>query len=536
MEEVAISLSGGGFRAAMFHLGTLSYLNHLKLSNDHSFLNIVNTILTISGGSITGLWYMMNICKGIDSETSFRELYRLLTTVDFPKDVWKSLMSKGNDNSSLIKEAVKFYDEKFFHGQTFGIIMEEADKGHIHHFSANGTDFNNGLAFRFQASKAIINTLQQFRYGFIGNKRFNIDREDAAKVKLSEILAVSSCFPGGFEPILFPNDFSFFQRDGSCLQKYKNVCIPLMDGGIVDNQGIEPILLASTQMTYDNPNAKNGDTKYPSHDLIIVSDVSSVKSKTIGNAKWKFSKRISDLNYKKVNNGLIVFTIIFILLLVVGIVKHIPFISGFASALLLIALFCLVLSKSIKSRISKVLLHTGLHCDWNLLKYLELGKINDLITSRISSLLHLASFVFMKPIRQMRYKQLYDNSQWKNRLVSNIITELSSDGSWRRKLETKKIPKYLSPSKAIIDNTDKANNMETTLWFTDSDIKDGMPQTLLAWGQYTICWNLLEYIEKLKTNMDNTTPTHRLIMQCEVQLRQDWEYFKSNPFFLSYQQ
>lgn len=29
MAEVALSLSGGGFRAAMFHLGTLHYLHNL---------------------------------------------------------------------------------------------------------------------------------------------------------------------------------------------------------------------------------------------------------------------------------------------------------------------------------------------------------------------------------------------------------------------------------------------------------------------------------------------------------------------------
>ena len=56
MEEIAISLSGGGYRAAMFHLGTLSYLNRIQLPNGKSLLDVVNTISTISGGSITGLW------------------------------------------------------------------------------------------------------------------------------------------------------------------------------------------------------------------------------------------------------------------------------------------------------------------------------------------------------------------------------------------------------------------------------------------------------------------------------------------------
>ena len=66
MEEIAISLSGGGYRAAMFHLGTLSYLNRVLLPNGKSLLNVVNTISSISGGTITGLWYMMHVCKGED--------------------------------------------------------------------------------------------------------------------------------------------------------------------------------------------------------------------------------------------------------------------------------------------------------------------------------------------------------------------------------------------------------------------------------------------------------------------------------------
>lgn len=104
MEEVAISLSGGGFRAAMFHLGTLSYLNHLKLLDGRPFLHIVNTISTISGGTITGLWYMMNYCRGKNTDDSIKELYSLLTTCDLPTDVLNSYSQKDNDNPSIIKE------------------------------------------------------------------------------------------------------------------------------------------------------------------------------------------------------------------------------------------------------------------------------------------------------------------------------------------------------------------------------------------------------------------------------------------------
>lgn len=43
--EIALALSGGGYRAAMFHLGTLSYLKHVALPNGKSILDVVNTYI-----------------------------------------------------------------------------------------------------------------------------------------------------------------------------------------------------------------------------------------------------------------------------------------------------------------------------------------------------------------------------------------------------------------------------------------------------------------------------------------------------------
>ena len=165
MEEIAISLSGGGYRAAMFHLGTLSYLNRVLLPNGKSLLDVVNTISSISGGTITGLWYMMHVCKGEDIDSCFKNLFQILCSVDLPQSVMNSFLEENNTNDSLIRETVHFYDEVFFHGQTFGLLMDCVEKKHIHHYSANGTDFSNGIAFRFQASRAIKNTKPEFRYG-----------------------------------------------------------------------------------------------------------------------------------------------------------------------------------------------------------------------------------------------------------------------------------------------------------------------------------------------------------------------------------
>lgn len=524
--EIAITLSGGGYRAAMFHLGTLSYLNQVAFPNGKSLLDTVNTISTISGGSITGLWYMMNYCNSNDIDKCFRDLFYKLRDEDLPKSVLNSFLSKENKNTSLIKEAIKFYDQVFFHNQTFGLLMETVEHGHIHHFSANGTDFSNGYGFRFQASRAIVNAKPQYRYGFIGNNKHNIPRDIAKNIKLSEILAVSSCFPGGFEPVVFPKDFDFY-KNKEC-EDYCKGCKPfeLMDGGIIDNQGIEPILLANKQMSYDNSEAQ-GISDYPCHDLIIVSDVASpiLSEKYVSDFAFPFK----NLSFNKIKYALWWSLLIMLILCIVGLFTHLNFVSGIFFALLLLNGLLYGGICYIQNWIKGILSKFPVEFNADLLKDLQLGKVFVLLKNRLSSLLTLAQSVFMKPIRQMRYKALYENAIWKNRLLSNNVNELSNTGSWRWK---NGYPDYLKPSQAIIDNSDKASSMGTTLWFTKEDREKEIPEALFACGQYTICMNLLEYIEKLKKDMSNTTDTHKLLQGCENQLRSDWEQFQSNPRYL----
>src|SRR5678815_3045645 len=52
--KTGLSLSGGGYRATAFHLGTLRKFHSLGILSD------INVISTISGGSITGAYYCLN--------------------------------------------------------------------------------------------------------------------------------------------------------------------------------------------------------------------------------------------------------------------------------------------------------------------------------------------------------------------------------------------------------------------------------------------------------------------------------------------
>ena len=101
--------------------------------------------------------------------------------------------------------------------------------------------------------------------------------------RIADAIAASSCFPLGFEPTILPDDFVSDKEDISYKEikqhKLFKEGIGLMDGGIVDNQGIGSIILAD--------NRRQANDKF---DLIMVCDVGSYKMDS-----WVGSKIDMDL-------------------------------------------------------------------------------------------------------------------------------------------------------------------------------------------------------------------------------------------------
>ena len=99
----------------------------------------------------------------------------------------------------------------------------------------------------------------------------------------------------------------------------------------------------------------------------------------------------------------------------------------------------------------------------------------------------------------------------------------------------------LNPGKKIIDATTRANMMSTKLWFTPEELKgdENTLDTLIACGQFTICFSLLEYIEKYIKNSKFQTQydkydegTKLAINQLEFTLLEDWRKFKQDPYWM----
>ena len=529
--KIALAFSGGGYRASAYSLGTLTYLKHLKFNNE-PLLNSVEVLSTVSGGTITGSRYAVGIKKGETLDDIYKSLYKFFLDVDLVTKSIESLSSKKNEKEerviSLINEFADIYDEQLFNGEKFGVLFNEENPIHLKHIAFNATEFVTGLQFQFLLSEKIVyDENGKLKSGYTGNWKHRIPAKIVKHIRMADILAASSCFPGAFEPINFPTDFVF--EDKNVLKGYRGV-IAMMDGGIVDNQGVESIRIAENIMK------KNASEKADnSLDLIILSDVSSPYMKRFTASKrtkkrW-LSYSYSWLTINKIN--FIAAIIAFASALGVVLFSRIGSIIGVIiltsmSTFFLITLVALNWSiYCIKKAINKKMHYIDLAKLKSLLS-INFGKFEGLLKNRIKSVAKLVGSVFMKTIRQLNYEKVYEDIRWKNRRVMSAIYELKDENEREDPDEYE----YLQTSEEIKRISKKVFGMSTTLWFEKKHLKDDMLNKLIACGQYNLCWNLLDYVLRIKEDKDNTNEHHKQLVLCEKALREDWGRFNEDPLWL----
>ena len=86
--KIGLGLSGGGYRAAAYHIGTLEALNEItveeKKNESTSFLSRVTNYATVSGGSIMGAYYLKH--RKANGQTNFNK---------FRKAAEKNILNKN---------------------------------------------------------------------------------------------------------------------------------------------------------------------------------------------------------------------------------------------------------------------------------------------------------------------------------------------------------------------------------------------------------------------------------------------------------
>ena len=301
--KVGLALSGGGFRASLFHLGVLARLAEMDV------LRAVEVLSTVSGGSIVGAHYYLEIQEILSAnrdKTISRKDYidavhrvqeRFLAgvqrnlrtrTLASLSENFKMIFSKEYSRSHRIGEL--YEDELYKHIGKDGkvhpgprkmpdLLVTPADhkgdspfkpkfsnwrrKAKVPVLLLNTTSLNTGHSWHFTGR------WMGEPPGSIGtdidvNERYRrlwyeqAPKDEHKNYRLGYAVAASACVPGLFAPLVLE-------------ELYPERTVRLVDGGVHDNQGVEALLDEDcTLVLCSDASGQMGDEKNPSNSAIGV--------------------------------------------------------------------------------------------------------------------------------------------------------------------------------------------------------------------------------------------------------------------------
>ena len=231
-DGVGLCLSGGGYRAMLFHVGGLRRLNELGR------LPGLTRVASVSGGSITAgvlalAWRDLAFDDdGVGRQFTERVERPLLDlagrTIDVPAvltGLWPGRISR---------RVAAAYDRAVFHGATLQDLP--GDEGPT--FVLLATNLSTGTLWRFSRTQ-------------MGDWRTSPVR--SPDLRLADAVAASSAFP----PFLSPH-----------LLRVRGRTVHLTDGGVYDNLGLEPVVKTCATVLVSDGGGTFGEPKVPARDWI----------------------------------------------------------------------------------------------------------------------------------------------------------------------------------------------------------------------------------------------------------------------------
>jgi len=274
--KLGLALSGGGHRAAFFHVGVLAKLAELGL------LRPIQVISTVSGGSIVGALYYLHVKNLLESkadaeitDADYVELvravereYREAAASNVRGSGWVNLLQNlrmAKPTYSRTDRVAELYERRFY-SKAWGdrpkrdgriamrdlLIEPHGHQGAFDPDVANpqrrapvpillleATTLNTGHNWRFEAMymgepPRQGTTDQSAREDVDKNAILQrtkwVDLPEACRdFPLGGAVGSSACFPGGFPPMVVPGLFD-------------DLTVELVDGGVHDNQGVEGLV------------------------------------------------------------------------------------------------------------------------------------------------------------------------------------------------------------------------------------------------------------------------------------------------------
>ena len=248
-EGIGLCLSGGGYRATLFHLGSLWRLNEAGLLHD------LACVSSVSGGSITaamlGLrWEKLafgadKVAPNLEKEVidPIRELAR--HTIDIGS-ITRGLL---NPFSTIADSIANAYRDYLYRKRTLQDLPAKP------RFVITAANVQTGALWRF--SKA-----------YMGDYR--VGRVDAPMVELAIAVGASSAFPPFLSPVYLKVKKGELRPDtGSDLNRPPfTTNIVLSDGGVYDNLGLEPIFKRYQTVLVGDAGGKVAPEEEPASDWL----------------------------------------------------------------------------------------------------------------------------------------------------------------------------------------------------------------------------------------------------------------------------
>jgi NTE family protein len=225
--RTGMCLSGGGYKAAMYHLGVLTRINELGR------LRSIQRFSSVSGGSIAaGVlaagWSQLTFDPATGRATNFDAVVaRPLTdfcgneSIDIGS-VIGGIASFGKTGADKVSKA---YRDHLFGAKTLQDLPDEAA---------------GGPRFTFNATSTQLNTLVRMSRNYIADYR--VGRLFNPAIPLCDVVAASSAFPPFLTPMVINLPSPLVAEPGSDYGKAPfNRRLELTDGGVYDNLGLESV-------------------------------------------------------------------------------------------------------------------------------------------------------------------------------------------------------------------------------------------------------------------------------------------------------
>ena len=243
-KKIGLALSGGGYRAAAYHIGTLRALKRLGI------LNKVDVISAVSGGSITAAYYALHKDNYEKFESDFiKKLQQgvLCSTIVYALLVFSMsiLIASLVNWWLLIPEAavllvfwyrilpVSYFIECSYN-RLFFKNKKLSDFPYHPLVAINATDVSNGKLYTFSQ-------LKMGGYPYYKNGDYTTSPFDNTQFPIAKAVMASSCVPFAFSPIKISREF--------CKENTERPI--LIDGGLYDNQGTHKLSMSNSRYHAD---------------------------------------------------------------------------------------------------------------------------------------------------------------------------------------------------------------------------------------------------------------------------------------------